>query len=76
MDKMVSNFNSIKVRLKLASRIDLNSKQGDFNSIKVRLKLLMDNYVVKALRNFNSIKVRLKLLSLHLDCYVSHISIP
>ena len=35
-----TNFNSIKVRLKLQFSYDYKILKGDFNSIKVRLKLL------------------------------------
>ena len=67
-----SNFNSIKVRLKLLLILLPNQANVYFNSIKVRLKLHHTLIPLDYIQYFNSIKVRLKPTLLHLH----HLPLP
>ena len=73
---LLTNFNSIKVRLEQLISYQSTILDFNFNSIKVRLELAARYEEVLAMFDFNSIKVRLELVSSkhRLDC--RHISIP
>ena len=56
----ITNFNSIKVRLRQLDLLQHRRGRHHFNSIKVRLRHYKRNIMAKEKEYFNSIKVRLR----------------
>ena len=73
---IVTNFNSIKVRLELIISAPVVIKPFHFNSIKVRLELKTDFSINVQVNYFNSIKVRLEHEVVFAEKCREYISIP
>ena len=75
--RIVANFNSLKVRLKVFTEGYSFTSIIYFNSLKVRLKVYALHVKDRIIPNFNSLKVRLKVNGFKFGASESfHISIP